>query len=473
MTARSALLAAVLTLLVALFAAPGAGASVPASFYGVNVQYLFDGSSSSTWAPQLAAVASAGIPLAREDARWSRVEPSAPSGGHHNYNWSFDDSIVTAMAQQHVRWYPIIDYSTSWSGVIGGDSNSMVAPSHYADFATYANAFAQRYGRGGAFWKANPGLPQLPVTDYEIWNEENSTAFLRPQGNAPEAYADLFMAARAAIKPVDSNAKVVIGGLALGNNGGADEIQFIQRMFAHRPDLRGHVDAVGLHPYQLAVADVYRRIALFRQAYDRLDSSRVPIELTELGWASTSVSDAQRGQDLSHLASELPRSDCNVGRLLVYSWTSAEQNGSHADDWFGIYNHNATPKGSGSAFLGTVKTMLSGAAPRSVVHICHARTPRVPPVLRMYATLGRGHTRLTVVARCPHGCSYSLALVAPRAAGALRVAHRRGHFSKKRRTFRFRITHKLRRRYPIVQLQIVVRGRNGAKTSRIAPIALG
>jgi hypothetical protein len=471
-TLRLASLAGALVSIALGLCAGSAHAASLDGFYGVNVQQVFSGSSAS-WQPQLSAMQSGGLQLARIDARWASVEPNAPGRAGHSYNWAMYDGIVQALAQHGLRWYPIVGYSTSWASVVPGDSSAAVAPAHVGDFANYAWALARRYGRGGTFWASHPSLPQLPVTDYEIWNEENSTAFLRPQGNAPEAYADLFMAARAAIKPVDANAKVVIGGLALGNNGGADETQFIQRMFAHRPDLKGHVDAVGLHPYQVAVADVYRRIALFRQAYDRLDSSRVPIELTELGWASTSVSDAQRGQNLSHLASELPRSDCNVSRLLVYSWTSAEQNGSRADDWFGIYNHNATPKGSGSTFLGTVKTMLSGSAPRSVVHICHATTPRVPPVLRMYATLGHGHTRLTVVARCPHGCSYSLALVAQRAAGALRVAHRTGHFSARRRNFRFRITHKLRRRYPVVQLQIVARGRNGAKTSRTAPIALG
>ena len=114
------------------------------------------------------------------------------------------------------------------------------------------------------------------------------------------------MAARAAIKPVDPQARVVVGGLALGNNGGADEIQFLQRMFAHRPDLKGNVDAVGLHPYQLAVADVYRRIALFRAALDRLAGPSVPIELTELGWSTTAVSDAQRAANLAALASQLP-----------------------------------------------------------------------------------------------------------------------------------------------------------------------
>ena len=78
-----------------------AGAAKAASldgFYGVNVQQVFSGSS-STWQPQLAAMASGGLQLARIDARWANVEPNPPSGGTHNYNWSQYDSIVPTSRQ--------------------------------------------------------------------------------------------------------------------------------------------------------------------------------------------------------------------------------------------------------------------------------------------------------------------------------------------------------------------------------------
>src|SRR5256885_176201 len=260
-TLRYAWIAAALT----LAAAPSAHAGAPDMFYGVNAQNLFD-NSSSNWGPQLAAMAAGGIQLARYDARWQNVEPNAPSNGHHTYNWGSYDSMVTAMAQHNIRWYPIIDYSTSWAGVSRDDANSEVAQGHVGDFATYANVFAQRYGRGGAFWRSHPSLPQLPVLQYEIWNEENAEA----------------------------------------------------------------------------------RIAGFRATLDSLLGPQVPIEITEVGWASTSVSESDRAGYLAGLADQLPRSDCNITRLIPYSWTSAEQNRSRMDDWFGIFNHNATPKQSGT-----------------------------------------------------------------------------------------------------------------------------
>jgi hypothetical protein len=456
-----------------LVAAPSARAAVPDMFYGANVQNVFDNSSSS-WGPQLAAMSSGGLQLARYDARWQNVEPNAPSGGHHNYNWSFFDSIVTAMAQHGIRWYPIIDYSTGWAGVISGDSNSEVAQSHVGDFATYANVFAQRYGRGGAFWKSHPNLPQLPVLQYEIWNEENANLFLHPQTNAPEHFADLYMAARAAIKPVDPQADVVVGGLALGTDGGGvDEMTFLRRMFAHRPDMRGNVDAIALHPYQADVPNTEARIAAFRSLVDQLAGPSVPIEITEVGWSTLSVSETERANDISALAQDLPRSDCNITRLILYSWTSPEQNRSRADDWFGIYNHNATPKPSATAFLGSVKTMrgLSGAAaPTGTVAICHPDAPAAvqptPPKLRLRFALGRGHSRLRVVAKCPTGCRLNLVLLAPRPGAPVRVGHRTARFSKRTRVFKFRITHRLRRHYAAVQLQVTAVAPSGAQTSR-------
>ena len=116
-------------------------------FYGVNVQQVFNGSSAS-WTPQLAAISNGGLQLARIDARWADVEPGPPSGGNHSYNWSQYDAMVQAMAQQGLRWYPIVDYSAPWAGVQPGNFKS--APAANDDFAQFAKALAARYGTNGS-----------------------------------------------------------------------------------------------------------------------------------------------------------------------------------------------------------------------------------------------------------------------------------------------------------------------------------
>ena len=468
--------AAGLALLTSLAGASGASAATPDDLFGVNVQQVFSGPS-STWQPRLSAIANGGVQLGRIDARWQNVEPNAPSSsGQHTYNWGMYDGIAQAMAQHNIRWYPIVDYSTNWSGVTPGDGNSAVAPEHLSDFAAYATAFAQRYGRGGSFWKSHPSLPQLPVTDYEIWNEENSTVFWHPQDQAPEQYADLYMAARSAIKAVDPQSDVVVGGLALGNNGGADEISFLQRMFAHRPDLVDHVDGIGLHPYQANVADTEMRIARFRQAVDQLAGPQVPLEITEVGWSTTAVSDADRGADLAQLAEDLPRSDCNIDRFIPYTWITEEQNTSDSEHWFGIANADGSVKPSGQGYLNAVETMQGPNEPAGSVTICQVPVPPVPvnqlppstgpnppkgPRL-LLSVRARGG-RLEIRGRCPSGCRLRVDLMQGAEAASLRVMSRRTTYTSRRQVVKLKMPRRLGRS---ARLVVVATGKTGGSTTK-------
>ena len=202
----------------------------------------------------------------------------------------------------------------------------------------------------------------------------------------------------------------------------------------------------------------------------------MPIEITEVGWASTTTDEQQRADYLAALADQLPRSDCNVTRLIPYSWTSAEQNRSRTDDWFGIFNHNATPKQSGTAFLGSVLNMRGAAAPTTPVYICHPNQPALQPVgpsIRLRYAVGRGHSRLRVRARCPKGCRMRITLLAPRPGAPVRVGHRTTkRFSRHTRTFRFKLTHRLRRRYGTIQLQVTAIGHGGATTTRTRTVRI-
>jgi hypothetical protein len=368
---------ALVTALAWMLAGASAEAAVPADFYGVNVQAVFRGPVAG-WDRNLAAMRSGGLRVARIDARWQNVEPDAPRlAGRHAYNWSHYDRIVQMLAAHGLRWLPIVDYATRWASVDPRFKYSSVAPGHVRDFVSYAHALAARYGRRGSFWRAHPELPRIPVTEYEIWNEENSALFWHEQQEAPERYADLFLAARAAIARADPRSRVIIGGLALVNPPHTmDEIGFLERMYLHRPDLRGTVAGVALHPYQHTLADTYMRLAKFRLALDRIDSPAVPIQVTELGWASTSVPDSERAADLWTLAKLLPHSDCNVDRFLPYTWVTSERNPADPEDWFGIWNQDGSPKRSGLAYLGAVRLMRRAAAGSSLgapVAICHAR----------------------------------------------------------------------------------------------------
>lgn len=452
--------------------APAAQAGVPDGFYGVNAQDLLTGPSSA-WGTQLSAMASGGLQQVRTDARWWTAEPSAPGGSTHSYDWSKFDATAQALAGHGLRWYTILESAPDWAAAAGGDQSP--ARSHIGDFAAYAAAFARRYGRGGSFWASHKSLTPLPVTDYEIWNEPNSTAFWQSQGDAPERLADLYMAARQAIKGVDPAARVVTGGLALGNPPNVtDELGFLHRMVAHRPDLRGNVDGVGLHPYQPTLTDTYNRISNFRQTVDQLLGTGVPIDITEVGWSTTAVTDAQRGTDLATLATQLPQSDCNIVRFLPYSWTADESNRSDPEDWFGIWNRSGVPKPSGSAYVQAVQAMRSpGSPPPGTLHICASGAPAASaappgPKLRLRVIVNRRHHRLTVRARCPQGCALSLRLKRHHPRGRASVVARKARFSSRMRRLRFRIPRRAHR----LELRVVAVGSSGARTTRARTIRL-
>jgi hypothetical protein len=338
-----------------LMTAPvGGGAErAPKELFGTNAQGVLASGGPATWAPKLAAMGAAGLSVVRFDARWGVIEPSGTAGGAHRYRWSAYDAIVRSLAQAHLRWYPVLDYSAPWASSRPGFP--YYAPADPAAFAAFAGALAARYGRGGSFWRSNPRLPAKPVESYEIWNEENGGYFWRPAPD-PGGYADLYLAARTAIRAHDPAAQAVVGGLT---EPGAAE--FLSGMLAARPALRGQIDAAGLHPYeqtaQLSAVDVLD----LRAALYGLGLGGVPIEITEVGWTTRgqgAVSDASRAADyrwLTRWAATCGR--CGVTRFLPHTWVTRERAAFDRSDWFGLYHPSGVPTQAGIAYAQTVRSL--------------------------------------------------------------------------------------------------------------------
>jgi polysaccharide biosynthesis protein PslG len=456
-----------------------ARAAVPPDFFGVNAQYLYNafGTGPSGWQGSMDKMAQGGLQTVRNDAPWTLVEPDAPQPGREpRYDFSSIDPMVAAYAQRRLRWLPVIDFLPSWAGSIQGDAFSV--PARLDRLAAYGQALARRYGRGGAFWRAHPELPAVPVTRYELLNEPNSRTFMHPQDRAPERYADAYLATRAAIRAADPAARLVIGGLALDDPsiGVMSEHTFLERMYRHRPDLAGKVDAIGLHPYQASVDDVYERIRRVRTTLDRLAGPQLPIDVTEVGWTTTWTSEAARAAGLARLADELPRSDCNIEALYPYTWITDERDTSNPEHWFGIFNRDGTPKPSGSAYLSTVRRMRATSGRQRSVGICHPPTAlpqaRGPRLILRARRSHRRTRRVVAAARCPDGCRLRVELLR-RTAGSSRLhvritARRFLSFSSRRR----RIVLRVPRRTRVVKLRALARSRGGGLTVRVRRVRL-
>ena len=397
-------------------------------------------------------------------AWWSDLEPGPPVDGRHQYSWSDIDKQVVALARHNLQWEPLLCFSATWGSKIHGDYSA--APDGADNFGAFAGALARRYGRDGAFWQEHPELPALPVTAYEVWNEENAKLYWHPA--TPEEYADLYAASRSAIHQVDDSARVVVGGLAAANAAVQAPAAFLRQMYAHRPDLKGHVDAVALHPFAPEPQDVYDGIATFRADLDAIAGPGVPIELTEIGWTTVDTAERKRAAYVAELASTLWRTDCGIERFVPYAWLGPEQDPSDREQWFGIANRDGSNRPSATAYAQSVRRTrgLTGAPPTATVRICSAS-------LRLTVTVAPHprQGRLRVRARCSSSCRLRVELRVPpprRSApgtSPLRVAQR----TTKSRARRHTVTVHVARSYrDATQLNVKVTaiGRHGLRATR-------
>jgi len=269
---------------------------------------------------QLGAIRAHGTTVVRADAPWANVEPNPPGQDGPQWQFSFLDHWVTTLASHQLRWEPLIDFSVWWARTCP----NFCPPASDETYASFAQAIAQRYGSKGTFWSQHPELTYLPAQIFEIWNEENSVTFWS-SGPDPKRYANLYLAARHAIREVDPSASVIVGGLT--TNGGSYDVhrdsagRFVKGMLAAVHALRGRVDGFGFHPYGSGPQDVLNWVVHFRQVLDSLGESSAPIDITEFGWPAGDIAtEALRASSMRYLGLELAHSNCGIRLLAPYDW---------------------------------------------------------------------------------------------------------------------------------------------------------
>lgn len=356
--------------------AAGSPASTAPPSWGVAINDLFDGRGRvrNSGDLHLATIKEQGLGVARADAFWVWAELGAPKGGKHRYTWGRLDGAATAIARHGLRWLPVIAYSSYWGSSVAGTDHA--PPRDDADFAAYAAAFAKRYGRGGEFWRLHPELPRVEVTDYEIWNEPNLTAFWLPKPDAAR-YGSLYRAARTAIREVDPRARAIVGGLSPYGAPNA----YLRALEAARPGfVAREVDAVGLHPYASSPGSALSLVRSLRRTLDDLGGRHVELSVTEVGWPATNASanadwalpEPTRAGAFSLLGDALAGSGCGVDHIVPYTWAAPERDPGEQEDWFGIYHPDGSPAPAGSAYTAAARR----SPPVARVPVCEgAGTP--------------------------------------------------------------------------------------------------
>jgi polysaccharide biosynthesis protein PslG len=239
-------------------------------FYGViSAEPLPDG-------PMLARLGHAGVGTLRVNLAWGVVQPGPGAA----YDWSHYDPAVAGAARNGVRVLATVYSSPTWA-----EPTSETPPlgRSLRGFEEFVSAAAKRYGAGGSFWSSHPDLPELPIMDWQLWNEPNFSLFWKPAPD-PRGYLELLRPFHAAVKDADPEARILLGGLFPTPRGDPTMESFLSAIY--RAGARGLFDAAAIHPYSAAPDDALRRVAELRTLMRRFGDNEKPIWITEVGWAS-------------------------------------------------------------------------------------------------------------------------------------------------------------------------------------------
>ncbi|HUB73878.1 MAG TPA: cellulase family glycosylhydrolase [Solirubrobacteraceae bacterium] len=258
-----ALAGALAAVAIAAVGAPGAQAAEP----GVNLI----GSTSA----QIPAVQALGTHWVRMFASWPDLEPA--SGSFSTFWLGYYEETFRSLPAGTKVLLDVVD-TPSWET---GSGNPSTPPASAQEYGAFVGELAQRFG--------------ARVSAYEIWNEEDSSAWW-PGGPNAAAYTELLKAAYPAIKSADPDATVVLGGLT-GN-----DYEYLEGVYGAGG--KGYFDAVGVHTD--TACDVLSPYEFLRGANDRLvpdsflayrevhdvmvaNGEEKPIWMTELSWRTTSA----------------------------------------------------------------------------------------------------------------------------------------------------------------------------------------
>jgi len=255
------------------------GAAPPSSFFGIVPQTAL----SETDAEYMHA---AGIGSVRWPLAWSGVQPTAKD----EYEWGPFDEVVATAARQHLRVLPFVYSTPSW---ISHQYTTLPVANERQRRAwtTFLSAAVERYGPGGEFWREHRSgasfLPELPLREWQIWNEANFFYFARPA--SPYRYANLLKISNQALKSADPGAKTIVSGL-FGEPSAKPPyamhaVEFLERLYSV-PGIKASFDGVALHPYAEQATDLERMTEELRQVVLDNHDPATGLYITEMGWGS-------------------------------------------------------------------------------------------------------------------------------------------------------------------------------------------
>lgn len=343
---------------VMLFGATPAHATLPKDFFGLVSEDVFVGNAAyrdGTLAQQSAI----GIGLIRQTFHWKQIEVSR---GH--YNWARYDAYMATTASHGIRVLPILFDPPRFRGKFSRKTSATYPPRRYADLGTFGAQVARRYGPNGTFWAQNPGIPKLPITAYQVWNEPNIPAYW-PTGPNPRQYARLLRATASGIHRADAHAEIVTAGMPDSHLSRPGSVYSYVKSMLHSPGGRSF-NTLAVNPYGKTSGELLGKLRHFRSILNAAHDRRAGMWVTEFGWSdigpasSFRAGSAGQARQIRRVIPALARmrSHLHLRGLVYYSWRDGAPYPPKFKDFWGLHTgllrRNGSPKPAFAAFKAAV-----------------------------------------------------------------------------------------------------------------------
>lgn len=345
-----------------------AAQALPAGFWGVVPQ-------SNLSAEQFQRLSRGGVESIRIPVGWPSVQPA--KGGE--FDWSGFDNQVEAAANAGIKVVPFLSGAPEWAvpeqRVPG--AGGLMAPAHLpvsgagrTGWSAFLTAAVARYGPTGSFWSAHPGVPDIPIREWQIWNEPNFKYFVAKPN--PTEYGKLVKISSTALKAADPGAKVILAGLFARPKGSRTPAgkhkslnwyasDFVSQMYKTTPGLKTAFSGAALHPYTIFAKELPGVIEEFRKVLAVNKDGGKGLYITELGWSSGKASTGNRfakgpagqARELRTAFTKL-RNKQVAWRLKGVYWFSVDDAPGACNfcDHSGLFEAGFRPKPAWSAYVG-------------------------------------------------------------------------------------------------------------------------
>jgi hypothetical protein len=334
---------------------------LPRDFFGLVTEDAFAGRGPYR-ATTLNRQARLGVGLIRQTFDWASIERSPG-----RYDFAAYDSFIGSLAARHMTILPVLLDPPRFrsSAPAKGAEPGMYPPREYGDMAAFAAVAARRYGHGGAFWRAHPELPRIPVRAWQVWNEPSLPAYW-PTGPSPTGYTNLLRTVGSAIKAADPRAEIVTAGLPESRLG-IPFGRYLDGMYT--AGARSAFDTLAIHPYAHDGSGVTAAVDDARRIMDAHNDRSAPIWVTEMGWAdagprsSFTVGAAGQARRIDSTLTSLVdmRSEVRLRGVVYFGWRDGAPYAPTFKDFWGLHT-GLLGRGGGAkpalrVFAATVATL--------------------------------------------------------------------------------------------------------------------